>query len=114
VSYALDIGEQNALTVMGAFHNNSFSFNSYNIGLEYVFNDCVFLRASYSVADRHGIEGKESGLTSSNEDYLFGPALGAGAKLNISSRFTMHLDYAYRTVSIFDNGIQWFTVTFGL
>jgi len=113
-SYSLNIGEQNSLTVMGAFHNNSFSFDSYNIGAEYSFDDWIYLRGSYSLANKTGLENKSNGLTSSNEDYLFGPALGAGLKVKVSDRFIMNLDYAYRSVAIFDNGIQWFSITFGL
>ncbi len=112
-SYSLTMSEQNSLTIMGAFHNNSFSYDSYNIGAEYSFDDRIYLRGSYSLANREGVGAKSNGLTSSNEDYLFGPAFGAGFKLNVSTSFVMKLDYAYRTVSIFDNGIQWFTITFG-
>jgi hypothetical protein len=113
-SYLFDVGEQNALTVMGVFQDNSFSFNTYNLAAEYSFNNWVFLRASYTMAQREGIDGKDDGLTSSNEDYLFGPAFGAGIKLDLSNSVVMNMDYAYRAAAVFNEGIQWFTITFGL
>ncbi|MFQ5652610.1 MAG: PorV/PorQ family protein [bacterium] len=114
VSYSLSMGEQSSLIIMGTFQNNSFSFDSYNVGVEYAFNDWVFVRGSYSLVQREGLEEKSDGFTSASEDYLFGPALGAGVKLELSASVVMNLDYAYRTVSIFDGGTQWFTITFGL
>ena len=99
-SYTLNMNDKNSLTIMSAFHNNSFSFDSYNFGAEYSFNDRIYLRGSYSFANREGFEDKDDGFISSNEDYLFGPALGAGIKLNFNGTVVMNLDYAYRTVSM--------------
>jgi hypothetical protein len=111
-SYALEFGGNSALTVMGMFQNNSFSLDAYNLAAEYSLNDRVFLRGSYALAQREGVPDKSDGFTSSNEDFLFGPALGGGVKLNIGQNIVMHLDYAYRTAEFFDDN-QVFTVTFG-
>ena len=113
-SYIYNLNENNSLAVMGVFQNNSFSFDTYNIASEYIFNNWVFLRASYTLALREGLEGKNDGLTSSSEDYLFGPSFGAGVKLNMGDVVVMNIDYAYRTAAIFDGDVQWFTITFGL
>jgi hypothetical protein len=114
VSYLFNLDEDNSLTVMGLFQNNSFSFDTYNIAAEYSFNEWVFLRASYTLAQKEAVDGDNDGFTSSSEDYLFGPAFGAGVKLNLGGSAVMNMDYAYRTAAIFDGGTQWFTVTFGL
>jgi hypothetical protein len=108
------MGQNNSVTVMGVFQSNSFSFDSYNFGAEYSFNNWVFLRASYTLAQKEGIDGNTDGFTSSTEDYLFGPAFGAGVKLNLGNSAVMNIDYAYRTAAVFDGGIQWFTMTFSL
>jgi hypothetical protein len=111
-SYAMEVGEKSSITVMGMFQNNSFSFDGYNLAAEYDFDGTVFLRGSYSLAQREGIEGKSEGFTSSDEDYLFGPAFGGGVKLNLGQNILMRLDYAYRMAEFFDNN-QLFTLTFG-
>jgi len=111
-SYALEMGEKSSLVVMGMFQNNSFSYDSYNVAAEYNLNNLLFLRGSYSLAQREGITGKSDSFTSGSEDYLFGPAMGAGVNLNLSSNIVMHLDYAYRTAEFFD-GNQVFTISFG-
>jgi hypothetical protein len=111
-SYAVAINEKNSLVFMGMFQNHSFSFDSYNLAAEYSLNNLVFVRGSYSMAQREGITGKSDALTSSNEDYLFGPALGGGLNLSLGQNMSMRLDYAYRTAELFD-GNNVFTVTFG-
>lgn len=114
-SYDVNMGENNGLTVMGAFHNNSFSYDTFNLGAEYSFEDLLFLRGSYSIAQRVGLEdfGKSDGFASSDEDYLFGPGLGAGIKLDISETSSLALDYAYKSVSVFSGGTQWFSISVG-
>ncbi|MDZ7302761.1 MAG: PorV/PorQ family protein, partial [candidate division KSB1 bacterium] len=111
-SYVLDIAENNSVTVMGMFQNNSFSFDAYNLAAEYSFNNKFFLRGSYALAFREGLRNKSDGFTSGSEDFLFGPALGAGFNLGLGQNVTMKLDYAYRTTEFFDDS-QVFTVTFG-
>jgi len=111
VSYLIDLDDKNSLTVMSVFEDNSFSFNTYNFAAEYSFNDWAFLRLSYTLAQKEDIDGENDGFTSSSEDYLFGPAFGAGVKLNLGSTTVMNMDYAFRTTSIFSGSIQWFTIT---
>ena len=111
-SYAMPAGENNALTLMGMFQNNSFSYDGFNLAAEFEFNKLLFLRGSYSIANREDAEGKGDGFASSNEDYLFGPALGAGINLKLGEDISMIVDYAYRSAEFFDaNNV--FTFTFG-
>ena len=114
LSYLLKMSLNNSLTVMGLFQHNSFSFDTYNLAAEYSFNEWVYLRASYTVAQQEDLDGNNDGFTSSTEEYLFGPAFGAGIRLNLGETSVMNIDYAYRTAAIFNNGIQWFTIIFGL
>jgi hypothetical protein len=113
-SYVLEVANKSSITVMGMFQNNSFSFDSYNLAAEYSFNNKVFLRGSYALSQREGLEnvGKSNGFTSSSEDFLFGPAFGGGVNLSLGQNISMKLDYAYRTAEFFDDN-QIFTVTFG-
>jgi len=114
LAYLVNFNEHNSLNVMAAFQNNSFSSDTYNIAAEYTFNNWVFLRASQSLAFREDIDGNNGGFTSSNEDYLYGPAFGGGVLLNLGESSVMNIDYAFRTAAIFSGNIHWFTITFGL
>jgi hypothetical protein len=111
-SYVLEVADKSSVTMMGMFQNNSFSFDAYNLAAEYSFNNRVFLRGSYALAFREGIENKSDSFTSGSEDFLFGPAFGAGVNLSLGQNISMKLDYAYRTAEFFDDN-QVFTVTFG-
>lgn len=112
VSYDVGLGESMGLDLMGAFVNNAYAFDQYIVGAEYDFKNTLFLRASYSLAYKEGLEdqGVENGFASANEDYLFGPAFGIGLKFGKSLPLT--LDYAYQITEFF-NDAQWFCLSIG-
>lgn len=112
-SYDIAINEQNSVTVMGTFVNNSKALNQYIGGLEYTFNKMVFLRGAYSVALKEGTDGEDSKFVSSDEYYLWGPSFGGGVKLGIKDGMTVQFDYAYQLTEYFDN-VQWFSFVFGM
>jgi len=94
------INEQNSLLVSGAFQNNNFSGDEYKVGLEYGYNDVIFLRGGYTTSPK-----------SQSEEYIFGLTAGVGINYDISG-VNLKIDYAFRDVEFFDaNHI--FAVTFG-
>ena len=108
LSYNTKLNESNNVTVMGSFLNNNFGFDEYKVAGEYNFNDLFFLRGGYALAyDADGDEFK-----SADEDFLFGPSLGAGLNLSLGSDISLAIDYAFRATELFDNN-QWFTVRMG-
>jgi hypothetical protein len=112
VAYDLDLSEENNLELMGSFINNAYAYDQYILGGEYNFKGIFFLRGSYALAYREGLENISEGFTSSSEDFLFGPSFGGGLKLNVGTGMALNLDYAYQTTEFFDNN-QWFSLTFG-
>lgn len=110
VSYAASLGENNSLTMMGAFMNNNFALDEYRVAAEYNFHNFVFLRGSYvfaydSDADKF--------RTADSDNFIWGPALGAGVNFDIGKNLNFSFDYAYRVTKLFDNN-QWFTLAFHL
>jgi hypothetical protein len=112
VSYDVALGESMGLDLMGSFVNNAYAFDQYIVGAEYDFNNMLFIRASYSLAYKEGLEdqGVENGFASATEDYLFGPAFGLGLKFGKS--IPLMLDYAYQLTEFFDD-TQWFCLSVG-
>jgi len=110
VGYELDFAD-NVVDLSGTFVNNSSAFDQYIVGAEYSFKDMFFLRGSYSLAYKQGIPDENEGFVSQSEDYLFGPAFGAGFKLGTAG-VNLKFDYAYQTTEYF-NDTQWFGFTFG-
>ncbi|MDZ7315056.1 MAG: PorV/PorQ family protein [candidate division KSB1 bacterium] len=111
VSYALNLGEQINLDLMGAFVNNAYAYDQYIAGAELSLRDFLFLRGAYSLAFKEGLGENESGkFVSASEDYLFGPSFGLGVKFNVG--FPVTLDYAYRLTEFFNNA-QFFCLTVG-
>ena len=87
--------ENNKMTVMASFRNNNFIEDEYNAGVEYAFNDMLFLRGGYT--------------GSKQEEYLYGPAFGAGFKLTMGMN-TVYFDYSYAQTSKYFNSNQWFSL----
>lgn len=112
VSYDLSVTNDNMVTFMGSFVNNSYAFDQYVVGAEYNFRDLFFLRGAYATAYREGLDTASDAFVSVNEDFIFGPSFGAGFKFNIGSNMTLNVDYALRTAKYFDNN-QWFSFTLG-
>lgn len=112
LSYDLNLAEENMLTLMGSFVNNSYSYDQYIVGAEYNFRKMVFLRGAYAAAYREGLTDISDTFVSSSEDFLFGPSFGGGVNFRIGSNMSLMLDYAYRLTEFFDSN-QWFSLTLG-
>jgi hypothetical protein len=99
VGYDIKPTEGHVISVMGTFENANFGNDEFHGGVEYAFQDLVFLRGGYAMQ------------TPDNTDNIYGATFGAGLKLNVEST-TFYLDYAYRATDFFKAN-QWFTVKVG-
>ncbi len=100
-SYAFDIDESNSLNLNGAFINQNEASDQFFGGLEYDFNDFIFLRGGYAY-DANNLS-----------DQLFGASFGAGIKYQIGD-FDFYVDYAYRQLLDYFDANQIFTIKLGL
>ncbi len=103
LSYNATFSKNNNILVSTAFLNSGFTSDEYRFGLEYNYNNYVFLRGSYTY-----YPDKET-----DED-LFGPSFGAGVKYPFGN-VTLGFDYAYRILNEdgFDTHNQFFTLSVG-
>lgn len=102
VSYSAAIQKKHFINLYTSFNNASFTSDEYRFGLEYNFNNIIYLRGGANV-----LPDKES------NEALFGPTFGAGFRYPIGS-MSIGLDYAYRhvTESAFQTN-QFFTLNLG-
>lgn len=99
LGYNYKMNDQNDLQFLGDFQNTNFGNDEYRLGLEYGWNDQIYVRGGY--------------MFSQNQDEnIYGPTFGVGFDIPVEGASIM-FDYAYRQVDFFDAN-QWFTVKFGL
>ncbi len=105
LAYDRQLGDMNRLTVFGNFTNNNYSSDLYNVGVEYAFNNLIFVRGGYNYAPQAPKD--QTGQTSQLYDF----ALGAGINYNLGA-FNFTFDYAYQhAVMLSSNNV--FTVKLG-
>ncbi|MBP1647351.1 MAG: hypothetical protein H6Q30_796 [Bacteroidetes bacterium] len=90
VGYRNMVGEDNAFTVSAAFQNNNFTDDAYRGGLEYGFQNLLFLRGGYDY----------SPSATDVRENIFGPSFGAGIHAIVGNT-DVTFDYAYRSVNFF-------------
>ena len=99
-SYDFDLGENNQLTLMGAFTENSFSKNQYHGGMEYSFRQILKIRGGYIY---------EEGITSDTDRSTVFTGMSAGISLQVplkkGSDTKFGIDYSYRDTDPF-NGVH--------
>lgn len=78
------------LTLTGLFQNNNFSDDEYKLGLEYGFDNTLFLRGGYNLSQE-----------TIADTYIFGFTAGAGLHYAFSG-LDFTADYAFRDVDFFD------------
>jgi hypothetical protein len=100
VAYDFDLGDLHALTLMGAFTENSFSKNQFHGGLEYGFHKILFLRGGYVYED--GIN-SDIDRTTALTGLTAGFSLAIPIKKGEDRAFA--IDYSYRDTDPF-NGIH--------
>ncbi len=107
LGYSTTFSKNNNVTLSSTFQNSSFSSDEYKFGLEYNYNQMVFLRGAFTVYPDH------SEIDDVNKS-LFGPSFGAGVKYPFGS-LTLGFDYAYRVINEtgFNSTNQYFTLNVG-
>ncbi|NOS86705.1 MAG: PorV/PorQ family protein [Ignavibacteria bacterium] len=107
ISYDVPIGKKNNVQFSTTFQNNNFSSDEYRVGLEYNYNNYVFLRGAYAFTPDYKVE---DGLTKKDQN-LFGPSFGVGLQYPFGT-VKLGLDYSYRMTEKFQPN-QWFSFTMG-
>jgi hypothetical protein len=103
LAYHVTFSKNNNVAVSSSFQNSGFTSDEYRFGLEYNYNNYVFLRGSFTL-----YPDKET------DEALFGPSFGAGVKYPFGN-LTLGFDYAYRIINEkgFDATNQFFTLRVG-
>ena len=99
VSYQRSLGTSASVTAIGNFRSNSFSEDQYSAGLELGFRNIVYARGGYQFE-----QDMQDG------SFFNGANFGAGLNLDVNGSM-LGVDYAYRPVSYFGNGVQMVTAT---
>jgi len=107
LSYDVPVGKKNNVQLSTTFQNNNFSSDEYRVGLEYNYNNYVFLRGAYAFMPDYKAE---DGLTKKDQN-LFGPSFVVGLAYPFGS-VKLGLDYSYRMTEKFQPN-QWFSFTMG-
>ncbi|MDZ7372938.1 MAG: PorV/PorQ family protein [candidate division KSB1 bacterium] len=98
LAYPVKFGEVQQLTGLFSYRNHNASTDEWQGGLEYAFNDMLFVRGGY------GWAGEDQA------NYIFGFSAGAGLKYKLPGGTAFVIDYAYRDVKWTD-GNQWLTIS---
>ena len=100
VSYIRSINEENSVIVSSIFQNNNFENDRYKFGLEYGWQEMIFLRGGYLYA-----------VDTPSEDVLYTFTLGAGFSYDLGGT-NIKLDYVFRDSQYFD-GNNLFSIQLG-
>jgi hypothetical protein len=100
IGYDLKLAEQHIIGFNGNFQNSNFGSDEFRMGVEYGWNNLIFLRGGYS-------------QTSTQSNYIYGPSFGVGVKIPVGATTAVTCDYAYRVVDRFDAN-QWLTLKLSL
>jgi hypothetical protein len=87
VSYKRQFDERNSLTGAALFENNNYSYDQYNVGLEYSFDNMFFVRGGWQLYPQQALP----------EYRTFGGTFGAGIHYGLTG-IDLTVDYAYRAV----------------
>lgn len=100
IAYAYVLEERHTLTGSSLFQNNNFSDDEYKLGLEYGFDNTLFIRGGYVIS-------QESRANSN----IYGSSFGAGVHYPVSG-LDITIDYAFRSVKFLDEN-HMFSVKLG-
>lgn len=97
LSYMWEFENNRSLVVNGDFQSNNFSNDEWRIGGEFSFNDMFYLRGGY--------------VFCSQDEYLYGPALGLGARFDLGNTVTS-IDYSHTFISSYFDDVPEISVRF--
>ena len=95
LGYTHKFDDQNAATIGGLFRNNNYQEDEYNLGVEYGFQNLVFVRGGYTMP------GHSTNDPLGQRGYLYDFTVGAGIHYN-TGELDLSFDYAYRHMKYFD------------
>ena len=91
VGYHYRLEERNVFSFSTLFQNNNFSDDEYKFGLEYGYDNTLFIRGGYNVAQE-----------SVQDTYIFGATAGVGVHYAFSG-LDLAIDYAFRDAKFFSS-----------
>lgn len=100
IGYKMAFAGDNSVLASGGYQSNNFSDDEYKMGLEYAYQDLVFIRVGYDASRNQAAD-----------ESIFGAAFGFGVHTAVGNT-DISFDYAYRAVRIFDNN-HVFSLTLG-
>ena len=89
LGYQYKFEEKSVVSFSSLFQNNNFSDDEYKFGLEYGYDNTLFLRGGYNVAQE-----------TVADSYIYGATAGAGVHYSLSG-VDVSVDYAFRDVKFF-------------
>jgi hypothetical protein len=92
LGYRRNFAGSNSVLVSTTFQSNNFSDDEYRLGIEYGFQDLIFLRGGYNLAQK----------ATDERQFLFGPSFGIGVQGALGS-LDVSFDYAFRSVKVFES-----------
>jgi hypothetical protein len=101
LGYKKSIAGAHSVLVSGTFLSNNFSDDEYRVGAEYSYQDLLYLRGGWDLAQQ----------VQDQREYLFGPSFGVGVHTSLGS-IDVSFDYAYRGMKVFDAN-QVFSIVLG-
>jgi len=103
LSYKATFNKSNYLNLSTTFQNSSYASDEYKFGLEYNYNNYLYLRGALRV-----LPDKEE------DEALFGPSFGVGFRYPVGG-VNLGFDYAYRVIEQtgFNSTNQFFTFNLG-
>jgi len=100
VGYRLDLREEHTMTIASTFVNNNFGYDDIKLGVEYNYNNFLFVRGGYNYS-----------MNTPSEEQLYDFAFGAGIEYELGD-MDFILDYAFRNSQYFDSN-NMFGLTLG-
>lgn len=95
LGYTRKLDERNGILFGAMFRNNNYQDDEYNLGMEYNFDEIVFVRGGYTFAPQ-----ADKDVTGAST-YIYDYTLGAGIHYAVGG-VDLTFDYAYRHVDYFD------------
>jgi hypothetical protein len=90
MAYRHKLDEENSLTASSLFMNSNLSDDEYKLGIEYGYNELLFLRGGYVISEE-----------SRPGSHIFGATAGGGIHYAVSG-LDITFDYAYRSVKFLE------------
>lgn len=98
LSYKVPLDNMNALTVASSFQNNNYAYDEYRLGVEYSYNQTLFLRLGNNLA-ANVPSGQQNVFE--NPKFLSNLTFGAGLNFSDVGGTSISFDYAFVPVEFF-------------